>query len=395
MPISQKVASYLERGSWIRKMFEEGGRLKAQYGEDQVFDFSLGNPPEDPPEAFYRELRRLMERPIAGLHRYMPNAGFPDVRDLISKAVAKDSGVAVEARHVIMTVGAGGALNVALKSLLDPDEEVIVLVPYFVEYDFYVDNHGGRTVRVNTGPRFSIDLNAVDRAINERTKAVIVNSPNNPTGVVYTDEEIRKLGLLLREKGEALQRDIYLISDEPYRRLLYDGTTCPHVFAHVDNAIVATSHSKDLALAGERIGYLVASPRCADLDRLLDALIFTNRTLGFVNAPALMQRIVGNLQGVTVDVATYQRRRDRLYHALTAMGFQMVKPKGAFYMFPQSPIEDDLEFVRAANQRHILVAPGFAFGSPGDFRIAYSVPLETIERSLGAWQALAEEFNMV
>jgi aspartate aminotransferase len=357
MPISQKVASYLERGSWIRKMFEEGGRLKAQYGEDQVFDFSLGNPPEDPPEAFYRELRRLMERPIAGLHRYMPNAGFPDVRDLISKAVAKDSGVAVEARHVIMTVGAGGALNVALKSLLDPDEEVIVLVPYFVEYDFYVDNHGGRTVRVNTGPRFSIDLNAVDRAINERTKAVIVNSPNNPTGVVYTDEEIRKLGLLLREKGEALQRDIYLISDEPYRRLLYDGTTCPHVFA--------------------------------------DALIFTNRTLGFVNAPALMQRIVGNLQGVTVDVATYQRRRDRLYHALTAMGFQMVKPKGAFYMFPQSPIEDDLAFVRAAQQRHILVAPGFAFGSPGYFRIAYSVPLETIERSLGAWQALAEEFNMV
>ncbi len=394
MPISSKVASYLERGSFIRKMFEEGARLKAEHGEDKVFDFSLGNPPEEPPEAFHRELRRVVEEPIPGMHRYMPNAGFTWVREAVARTVAKESGFQVEARHIVMTVGAGAALNVALKALLDPGEEVILLAPYFVEYGFYVENHGGRPVVVRTSEGFQLDLDAIDRAITERTKAVILNSPNNPTGVVYPEGQIRGLGELLRRRGASLGRDIYLISDEPYKRLIYDGVTYPQVFPHVDNAIIAMSHSKDLALAGERIGYLAVSPRCADMERLLDAMVFANRTLGFVNAPAMMQVLAARLQGVTIDIASYQRRRDILYHGLTSLGFETNRPQGAFYLFPKSPIADDVAFVQAAQKRLILVVPGSGFGCPGFFRIAYSVPEEMIERSMGAWRELADEFHL-
>ncbi len=394
MPISSKVASYLEKGSFIRKMFEEGARLKAEHGEDKVFDFSLGNPPEEPPEVFHRELRRVVEEPIAGMHRYMPNAGFTWVREAVARTVAEESGLKVEAKHIVMTVGAGGALNVALKALLDPGEEVILLAPYFVEYGFYVENHGGRPVVVSTSEDFQLDLNAIERAITERTKAVILNSPNNPTGVVYPEEQIRGLGELLRGLGHALGRDIYLISDEPYKRLIYDGFSYPEVFPYVDNAIIAMSHSKDLALAGERIGYLAVSPRCADMERLLDAMVFANRTLGFVNAPAMMQVLTARLQGVTIDIASYQKRRDILYEGLTSLGFETNKPQGAFYLFPKSPIADDVAFVRAAQRRLILVVPGSGFGRPGFFRIAYSVPQEMIERSMEAWSGLAEEFHL-
>lgn len=392
MGISQKVASYLDKGSWIRKMFEEGARLKAQFGEESVYDFSLGNPPEEPPARFLEELRSLLDRP--GIHRYMPNAGFQEAREAVARTVAAESGLPVEARHVVMTVGAGGALNVALKALLDPEEEVIIIAPFFVEYRFYVDNHGGRSVVVNSREDFSLDLEAIANAINHRTKAVLLNSPNNPTGIVYSEEQIRGLGELLAEKGRALGKDIYLLSDEPYRRLLYDGTSFPHVFRHVDNAIIATSHSKDLALAGERIGYLVASPHCAEADRLVEAMVFANRTLGFVNAPAMMQLVVARLQGITIDVDSYRKRRDKLYALLTGLGLQMVKPQGAFYLFPRSPIANDVAFVQAAQRRHILVAPGTGFGWPGHFRIAYSVPMEMIERSVPAWEALAAEFGL-
>ncbi len=392
MPISQKIAAVLEKGSWIRKMFEEGARLKAQFGEEQVYDFSLGNPPEEPPGAFRQEAARILGLP--GVHRYMPNAGFQEVRDAVARSVARESGLPVEGGHVVMTTGAGGGLNVALKALLDPEDEVIVLAPFFVEYRFYVDNHGGKSVVVNCREDFLLDLDALGRAITPRTKAVILNSPNNPTGVVYPENQIRDLGALLKEKERALGRDIYLLSDEPYRRLLYDGVSFPHIFRYVENVVIATSHSKDLALAGERIGYLVASPRCADLGRLMEAMVFANRTLGFVNAPALMQLAVARLQGVTIDVASYQRRRDALLDALTGLGFQCVKPQGAFYLFPRSPIPDDVAFIQAAQGRRILVAPGTGFGWPGFFRIAYSVTMETIERSLPAWRDLAGEFGL-
>lgn len=392
MGISEKVASYLEKGSWIRKMFEEGTKLKARFGEENVYDFSLGNPPEEPPQEFLEQVRILLEKP--GIHRYMPNAGFQEVREAVANTVAAESGLPVKAENVVMTVGAGGALNVALKALLDPGEEVIIVAPFFVEYRFYVDNHGGESVVVKSSEDFSLDLEALERAVNGRTKAVILNSPNNPTGVVYSEEQIRGLGELLREKGKALGRDIYLLSDEPYKRLLYDGVNFPHVFRYIDNAIIATSHSKDLALAGERIGYLVASPRCADLERLMAAMVFANRTLGFVNAPALMQLAVAPLQGVSINIASYQQRRDRLYNLLTGLGFQMVKPQGAFYLFPRSPMANDVTFVQEAQKRHILVAPGTGFGWPGHFRIAYSVPMEMIERSVEAWEGLAEGFGL-
>lgn len=394
MAISEKIATYMEEGSWIRKMFEEGARLKAQFGETEVFDFSLGNPPEEPPEAFQRELRRLAERPIPGMHRYMPNAGFPEVREAVARSIAAETGLPVEAAHVVMTVGAGGALNVALKALLDPMDEVIVLAPYFPEYPIYVDNHGGRTVFVPTQSDFTLDLGSLDRALTARTKAIILNSPHNPTGVVYSEKEIEALGALLRQKKEERGWDIYVISDEPYRRLLYDGVKFPHVFRHVENALVATSHSKDLALPGERIGYLAVSPRCADGERLARAVVFTNRILGYVNAPALMQRIVAKLQGVTIDISSYEARRNLFYDHLTAMGFQMAKPQGAFYLFPRSPVEDDIAFVQAASQKRILITPGTGFGCPGHFRISYAVPKEVIERSLPAWQALAREYGL-
>jgi aspartate aminotransferase len=392
VPISQKVAGYLEKGSWIRKMFEEGARMKAQFGEEKVFDFSIGNPPEEPPREFSQEMRRLLDVP--GIHRYMSNAGFQEVRDAVARTVAKESGLPVTGEHVVMTTGAGGALNVALKALLDPGDEVIILAPFFVEYRFYVDNHGGNSVVASTTPDFLLDLTAIEKAITERTKALILNSPNNPTGVVYPEAQIAALGRLLREKGKALGRDIYVLSDEPYRRLLYDGTPFPHVFQHMDNVVIAMSHSKDLALAGERIGYLAASPRCADLDRLMEAMVFANRTLGFVNAPALLQLAVAKLQGVTIDVASYQKRRDALFQGLTGIGFECVKPQGAFYLFPKSPIANDVAFIQAAQRRHILVAPGTGFGYPGHFRVAYSVGMDTIERSIPAWEALAKEYGI-
>jgi aspartate aminotransferase len=394
MGVSEKVAAYVQQGSWIRRMFEEGARLKQQYGDENVFDFSLGNPPDEPPEEFQRLWRELAQNPPAGLHRYMPNAGFPHVRERIASHLSGELGMELGPQNIVMTVGAGGALNVALKALLDHGDEVVVFSPYFVEYRFYIDNHGGTTRVIPTDSQFLLDLSALDEAINERTKAVIINSPNNPTGVVYPESQIRQLAQLLERRQKELGRDIYVISDEPYRKLIYDGTAYPHIFNYIDNAIVATSHSKDLALAGERIGYLAVSPRCADLERLLDALVFSNRVLGFVNAPATMQVLASQLQGVSVDVSLYQRKRDLLYDALTGMGFEMVKPQGAFYLFPRSPIEDDVDFVRVAQKHRILVAPGVGFGTPGHFRIAYSVTMETIERSLDAWKALAAEVGL-
>jgi aspartate aminotransferase len=394
MTISKRIASHMEEGVWIRKMFEEGSRLKAQYGEDQVFDFSAGNPSEEPPEVFSRELKRLAENPILGMNRYMSNAGFPEVREMIASSIAHLSGLPFRMEHVIMTVGSSGALNVALKTLLDPGDEVILFSPFFMEYPYYIDNHGGKKVVVPTNSDFLLNLEALEHAITPRTKAIILNSPNNPTGVIYPESQIKELGSLLQRRKDGHGQEIYLISDEPYRKILFDETPFPQIFCHIDNALVAYSHSKDLALAGQRIGYLAISPRCADLDRLLSAAVFANRTLGFVNAPALMQLVVSKLQEVTIDASSYQMRRDLLYDRLSALGFHMVKPKGAFYLFPKSPIEDDMAFIQAASRKRILITPGSGFGCPGFFRIAYSVPQKVIEHSFGTWKELAREFDL-
>jgi len=384
----------MEEGSWIRKMFEEGSILKRQYGEENVFDLSLGNPVMEPPVEFVQELRRLAESPLPGMHRYMANAGYPETRAVVAKQLSMETGIEFTMDDIVMTCGASGALNVVLKTILNPGEEVLVFAPYFVEYDNYIDNHGGVSRILPTDDQFIPRLDVLESAITAKTKAVIVNSPNNPSGVVYTQDLVHRLGGLLGEKESRYGTQIFLISDEPYRKIIYDGLKYPPVFSHHPNSVALTSHSKDLALPGERIGYIAANPGCGWHDELMTGLIFCNRVLGYVNAPALMQHAVRNLQQVTVSVAEYQRKRDFLYGHLTEMGYSVIKPQGAFYMFPKSPLEDDVAFVRELQQWNVLTVPGRGFGSPGYFRISYCVQDATLEGSLDGFRKAASESNL-
>jgi aspartate aminotransferase len=395
MAIANKIAGYISRSSWIRKMFEEGERLRQEFGADNVYDFTLGNPEVEPPQEFQEALRHLANNPLPGMHRYMNNAGYPETRAAVARKLAADSGLPVMAEHVIMTCGAGGALNVVLKTILNPGEEVIILAPYFVEYKFYIDNHGGVPVEVWTNREtFRLDLAAIEAAITTKTRAIIVNSPNNPTGVIYAVEELAALGELVKKAQTRTGHQVYVISDEPYARLSYDGAKVPAIFPLIESSVVVTSHSKDLALPGERIGYLAANPRMDTAMQFMEGAVFCNRTLGFVNAPALMQRLVAGLQDVSVDSGAYQAKRDLFYMSLTGLGFSMVKPDGAFYLFPKSPLADDVEFVKLAQKHHILLVPGSGFGAPGYFRIAYCVDRGMIERSLPAWEKLASEVGL-
>lgn len=384
----------MKQGNWVRLLFEEGIQLKADIGPENVFDFTIGNPAEGPPEIFREALRNLAENPMPGMHGYMPNAGHPHVRKKIASHISEECGIEVPFENLVMTAGAGGALNVALHCLLNPGEEVIILSPYFLEYPIYIDNHGGNTVIAKTSPDYLLDIQAIYQAITKRTKVIILNSPNNPSGVVYPAGQLEQLGDLLRSYKESSGRDIYLLCDEPYKKHLYDDITFPHVFPLVDNALIATSHSKDLCLGGERIGYLVASPKCADIEELKGAMVYANRTLGFVSAPSMMQLLVADLQKVPVDTASYELRRDGLFNPLKEMGFEAPRPLGGFYLFPKSPIPDDVAFVSAARRHNILIAPGSGFGAPGYFRVVFSVDLEMIKRSIPAWSALAREFGM-
>ena len=395
MTISTKVSSFIERSSWIRKMFEEGARLRQIHGADKVFDFTLGNPVMEPPAAFRQELLALAQAPPSGLHRYMNNAGYNETRQAIADVLAERSGMSVQGKHVVMTCGAGGALNVVLKTILNPGEEIIILAPYFVEYKFYADNHGGTTKDVWTDPEtFQLDISAIEQAIGPKTRAIIVNSPNNTTGVIYPRQALEELGRMLAAKEQEVGHPIYVISDEPYARIAYDGEEVPSIFSCVRNSVVVTSHSKDLALPGERIGYLAACPDMVNVDLFMEGAIFCNRVLGFVNAPALMQRLVAKLQHESVDVGEYKKIRDLLYERLTSLGFSMVKPGGAFYLFPKSPLADDVAFVQQAQKHNILLVPGSGFGAPGYFRIAYCVDEEMIKRSFTAWESLAKDLGM-
>ncbi len=380
MPIAKYINGSIEKSSWIRRMFEEGAVLKSKFGAENVYDFSLGNPDLDPPEKFFSELSRLAAAREKGKHGYMPNAGYPDVTASIARKIAKEHGVAIEGKHVLMTCGAAGGMNIIFKTILDPGDEVIVPRPYFVEYGFYVENHGGRLVPVETGDDFALDIDAIDRAITDRTRAVIINSPNNPTGTIYPAEQIKALSALLKKRSE--KRIIYLVSDEPYRDIVYDGTSVPSVLANYPQSIIATSYSKTLSIPGERIGYIAVNPACASVEKLLAGLILSNRILGFVNAPALMQRIVSALNDVSVDVDAYRRRRDILVEGLYAAGYEFPKPRGAFYIFCKSPLKDDVQFVQHLLKFNILAVPGVGFGGPGYFRLAYCVSEDTIRRSL-------------
>ncbi len=392
MAIATKIAAHISRSSWIRKMFEEGERLRQQYGGENVYDFTLGNPEVEPPAAFGEALRQVANHPLPGMHRYMNNAGYPETRAAVAARLSRDAGLTVAAEQVVMTCGAGGALNVVLKTILNPGEEVIILAPYFVEYKFYLDNHGGVPVEVWTDREtFHLDLGAIEAAITRRTRAIIINTPNNPTGVIYRADELIALGALVQRVQQRSSHQIYVISDEPYARLVYDGQEVPNIFPLIENSVIVTSHSKDLALPGERIGYLAVNPRSRSAAQFIEGAVFCNRTLGFVNAPALMQRLVTTLQDCSVDTAAYQEKRDLLYDNLTGFGFRMVKPDGAFYLFPRSPLQDDVAFVKQAQRLRILLVPGSGFGAPGHFRIAYCVDRGMIERSLPAWEQLARE----
>jgi aspartate aminotransferase len=371
-------------------MFEEGALMKKKYGVDKVYDFSLGNPNVEPPDEFKKELVGLAGDHIPLKHGYTPNAGFTQTRQAIAEKINKTYGLKLTSDHVIMSCGAAGALNVIFKSLLDPEDEVIVPTPYFVEYPFYVDNYRGVVKFVQTNADFSLDIKAIAAAISDNTKAVLINSPNNPTGKVYSQQNIDVLAQLLTERGKELNKTIYLVSDEPYVEIVYDAITVPSILKAYKNSIIACSYSKTLSLPGERIGYIAVNPEIEHGTDVLNALILCTRILGYVNAPALMQRIVARLQNVAVDVKVYQKKRDMLCDGLAKAGYKFEKPQGAFYLFVQSPIPDDVEFVKMLLKKNILVVPGSGFGGPGYFRIAFCVDDATIINSLSGF---AEAIN--
>ncbi|MBM4324094.1 MAG: pyridoxal phosphate-dependent aminotransferase [Deltaproteobacteria bacterium] len=393
MAISERVKNALEGASWVRRMFEQGEELKKLHGEENVFDFSLGNPNLEPPASLKKALKALADEPIAGMHRYMPNNGYVETRKAIAQYLTEESGLPFEEKHVVMTVGAAGGLNVVFKALLDEGDEVIVPSPYFMEFKFYIENSGGRIRLVETKDDFSLNLKEIEKAFGKKTKAVLINSPNNPTGVIYNRESLEALGRMLKEKSRELKRTLYLITDEAYRRIVFDKVKLPIAFQYYPHTIRVTSHSKDLSLPGERIGYIAINPSIEDIDELIAAIVFANRTLGFVNAPALMQRLVAPLQRNSVNIREYEEKRDLFYNSLSSYGYQIVKPEGAFYLFPKTLIEDDVAFVKELQAKRILVVPGRGFGKPGYFRIAYAVDMRTIEKSLPGFKEVAEKLG--
>jgi aspartate aminotransferase len=381
MSVSSRIRAAMEGSSWIRRMFEEGRELKDKLGTDKVFDFTLGNPDLEPPAEFKQALLAAAQDPRPGLHAYMPNAGLIETRHALAKHLAQVHHLDFKGDDLILTVGAAGALNVILKAILDPGDEVVVFAPYFVEYLSYVDNHGGVARVAETDENFQIDLNRLEQALGPRTRAVIVNSPNNPTGQVYEASLLHELGRFLIHHAGRHGRPVYLVADEPYRRLVYDNLPVPSIFGACPNTVLATSFSKDLSIPGERLGYIAVSPRAAGRGELVGGLVLANRILGFVNAPALMQRAAAGLTEVSVDIAPYARRREIFCNILSAAGYDFFRPKGAFYLFPKAPGGDDLAFVARLKEENILAVPGRGFGRPGHFRLAYCVPEAVIERA--------------
>ena len=379
MAIARAVAEQLERASWIRRMFEIGLQLRIERGAENVFDYSLGNPEVEPPAAVIAALGSVVAENRPHSHGYMPNAGFPEVRASIAAGLAARTGLPFTARDIIMTSGAAGAINIVLKSILDPGDEVILLNPYFPEYCFYVENHGGRVVTVETDDEFEPDVARIAAAITPRTKVLLLNSPNNPTGVVYRAETLRRLNAAVREP-------VLVISDEPYRPLVYDGLAMPETVALVARSVLAWSWSKAMAISGERIGYLAIPPHLAEAGDLRNACTFANRVLGYINAPALWQRVVARVPDATVDVSLYQAKRDRLCGALQAMGYQAPRPAGSYYVFPKTPIPDDVAFIRLLQEEGILAVPGAGFGRGGYMRLSLTIASPDLERSLPGFE---------
>ena len=389
--IAEKMMPLVRNNSAIRTMFEEGRRLAALYGPENVFDFSLGNPNVPAPEAVKQAILDVLEEedPVF-VHGYMSNAGYEDVRAAVADSLNRRFGTAFHENNILMTVGAASGMNVILKTILNPGDQVLVFAPYFLEYGSYVRNYDGELSVVPPHlPDFQPDLEAFRRQLSPKTKAVIINTPNNPTGVVYSEETLRKLGELLREKEKEFGTDIVLISDEPYRELAYDGVEVPYVTQYYANTVVCYSYSKSLSLPGERIGYLVIPDEMKDSGEVFAAAVIANRVLGCVNAPSLMQRVIKRCVDEGVNLEAYDRNRSRLYGALKEYGFSCIRPQGAFYLFVKSPLEDEAQFCRICKEHNILVVPGSSFACPGYVRIAYCVSYQQIERSLPAFAQVA------
>jgi aspartate aminotransferase len=394
MIVSKKIKKLIDQQEgWTRKMFEEGLEMKRRYGVENVYDFSLGNPDVEPPPALKKRLVEALLDPTPGMHRYMPNNGYEEVRAQIAAYLQEKYGLPFTSHHVFMSVGCAGGLNTVLKTMLNRGEEVIVPKPFFWEFKNYIENYGGVMRLVATKDDFQLDIEKIRAAITDKTRAILINSPNNPTGIVYNEESIRSLAALLnsmRKKG----REIYIVSDEAYRKIIYSDTKLPELFNLYDLVISVTSHSKDLGLPGERIGYIAISPRIPDFEVLVSGLMIANRALGYVNAPALFQRVVGSFQNNSVSIAEYEEKRDMLYETLLEAGFECVKPTGAFYMFPKSPLRNEVQFVRTLQQEErILCVPGRGFGSPGYFRIAYCVPLSAIKDAREGFLRIGKRYN--
>ena len=394
--IADKMKSFVKNSSAIRAMFEEGKKMAEKYGAENVYDFSLGNPNVPAPvkvkEAIIEELEK--EDPVM-LHGYMSNSGYEDVRQAVAESLNQRFGTAFHENNIVMTVGAAGGLNVILKAILNPGDQVLVFAPYFGEYNSYVENYDGEVTVVSPNTEtFQPNLTEMEEKITEKTKAVIVNSPNNPTGVVYSEATIKAMAEILAKKEQEFGTDIYLISDEPYRELAYDGVEVPYLTKYYKDTIVGYSFSKSLSLPGERIGYLVIPDEAADSSDLQSAANVATRILGFVNAPSLMQRAVAKCLDAKADVPYYDRNRNALYQGLKELGFSCIKPEVAFYLFVKSPVEDEQVFCQASKKHHILIVPGSSFACPGYVRIAYCVAYETILNSMPGFAKLAEEFGV-
>lgn len=396
--ISEKMKGFVQGSSVIRAMFEEGKKLAAIYGEDKVFDFSLGNPNVPAPAQVNQAIKDIVNEELSVMvHGYMSNSGYEDVRAVIADSLNRRFDTRFRQENIVMTVGAAGGLNVILKSLLNPEDEVIVFAPFFGEYRAYVGNYDGKLLVVPADTKdFQLNLKAFETMITSKTKAVIINNPNNPTGVVYSEQTIKNLAEIMNRKQKEYGTEIFLISDEPYRELVYDGAEAVYLPKYYDNTIVAYSYSKSLSLPGERIGYLVIPDEAVDSEEIQSAANVATRILGFVNAPSLMQRVIGRCvkAGITTDIAPYDRNRKLLYDNLKRMGFECVRPEGAFYLFVKTPTKDEMEFVNAAKKYNVLLVPGSAFQCPGYVRISYCVSEDTIRNSLPEFEKLAEEFKI-
>ncbi|MBK5240286.1 pyridoxal phosphate-dependent aminotransferase [Clostridium sp.] len=394
--ISNKMKELVANSSIIRAMFEEGKRLSEIYGEENVFDYSLGNPNVEPPENIKNEINKILNETAPKLvHGYMNNSGYEDVRAKIAQYLNKKHNINIDFNNIVMTCGAAGGLNILLKTLLNSEDEVIVFSPFFGEYRNYVNNFDGKLVVVSTDiDTFEPDMQVLKEKINIKTKAIIINSPNNPTGIVYSEKVIQDLAKLLCEKEKELGTSIYLISDEPYREIVYDNAVVPYILKYYKNSFIGYSYSKSLSLPGERIGYVVANTNMDSFEEIMASLNVANRILGFVNAPSLFQRVIANCLEAEVDVSIYKNNRDLLYNHLTEIGFKCVKPQGAFYLFVRTPIADDKEFCDQAKEFNLLLVPGSAFGCPGHARLAYCISYEKIQNSLSAFDKLAQFYEI-